>query len=113
LLRRRVHRIPPRVRDDREPPLQWDGTGQVRKGDLPDGKSGKFFARGLDKGKSGHELICPSGKSPLRDCTPPYLWTDAKPAGGSSVTRKLSRDDCLAGLGLEGFANLRFRRNGN
>ena len=21
-----VHRIPPRVRDDREPPLQWDGT---------------------------------------------------------------------------------------
>jgi hypothetical protein len=24
--RRRVHRIPPRVRDDREPPLVWDGT---------------------------------------------------------------------------------------
>jgi hypothetical protein len=22
----RVHRIPPRVRDDREPPLQWDET---------------------------------------------------------------------------------------
>ncbi len=22
----RVHRIPPRVRDDREPPLRWDGT---------------------------------------------------------------------------------------
>src|ERR1700730_4519325 len=22
----RVHRIPPRVRDDREPPLEWDGT---------------------------------------------------------------------------------------
>jgi hypothetical protein len=21
----RVHRIPPRVRDDREPPLKWDG----------------------------------------------------------------------------------------
>jgi hypothetical protein len=21
-----VHRIPPRVRDDREPPLKWDGT---------------------------------------------------------------------------------------
>jgi hypothetical protein len=21
-----VHRIPPRVRDDREPPLRWDGT---------------------------------------------------------------------------------------
>jgi hypothetical protein len=26
LLTRRVHRIPSRVRDDREPPLQWDET---------------------------------------------------------------------------------------
>ena len=24
----RVHRIPPRVRDDREPPLMWDETGE-------------------------------------------------------------------------------------
>jgi hypothetical protein len=24
----RVHRIPPRVRDDREPPLQWDETAR-------------------------------------------------------------------------------------
>jgi len=24
----RVHRIPPRVRDDREPPLQWDGMAE-------------------------------------------------------------------------------------
>jgi hypothetical protein len=24
----RVHRIPPRVRDDREPPLQWDETAK-------------------------------------------------------------------------------------
>jgi hypothetical protein len=23
-----VHRIPPRVRDDREPPLQWDETAE-------------------------------------------------------------------------------------
>jgi hypothetical protein len=23
-----VHRIPPRVRDDREPPLKWDETGR-------------------------------------------------------------------------------------
>jgi hypothetical protein len=27
----RVHRIPPRVRDDREPPLQWDETAEVLK----------------------------------------------------------------------------------
>src|SRR5229473_158030 len=26
LARCRAHRIPPRVRDDREPPLRWDGT---------------------------------------------------------------------------------------
>jgi hypothetical protein len=25
----RVHRIPPRVRDDREPPLMWDGTANI------------------------------------------------------------------------------------
>jgi hypothetical protein len=24
-----VHRIPPRVRDDREPPLLWDGTVRI------------------------------------------------------------------------------------
>ena len=27
-----VHRIPPRVRDDREPPLRWDGTAGVLTG---------------------------------------------------------------------------------
>ena len=27
--RLRVHRIPPRVRDDREPPLMWDGTAAI------------------------------------------------------------------------------------
>ena len=25
----RVHRIPPRVRDDREPPLRWDETARI------------------------------------------------------------------------------------
>ena len=25
----RVHRIPPRVRDDREPPLEWDETATI------------------------------------------------------------------------------------
>ncbi|MGA9091151.1 MAG: hypothetical protein WB420_18825, partial [Bradyrhizobium sp.] len=27
----RVHRIPPRVRDDREPPLLWDGIARFMK----------------------------------------------------------------------------------
>jgi len=31
-----VHRIPPRVRDDREPPLSSGETGRACKGDLPD-----------------------------------------------------------------------------
>jgi hypothetical protein len=51
----RVHRIPPRVRDDREPPLQWDETGRICRDDLPDGLS----------------EICPSGyfvaAEPYRD----------------------------------------------
>ena len=44
-----VHRIPPHVRDDRETPLCWGGTGRICRDDLPDGKSGEFFARGLDR----------------------------------------------------------------
>ena len=44
----RVHRIPSRVRDDREcPSLGWDGTDFTF--DLPDRLSGIFFAEGLDR----------------------------------------------------------------
>jgi hypothetical protein len=43
-----VHHIPPHVRDDRETPLCWDGTGRACRDDLPDGESGKFFRSGLD-----------------------------------------------------------------
>ena len=45
----RIHRIPPRGRDDRESPLWWGGTGRACKDDLPDDKSGEFFAPGLDR----------------------------------------------------------------
>ena len=52
----RVHRIPSRVRDDRETPLLgWDGTDFSF--DLPDGLSGIFFAEGLDR----ISVICPTG----------------------------------------------------
>ena len=44
-----VHRIPPRVRDDREPPLRRGGTGRACKDDLPDGESGIFFQLRLDR----------------------------------------------------------------
>ena len=51
----RVHRIPPRVRDDAQRP-----SHRVRRAsgsaDLPDGLSGIFFSQGLDR----LSLICPS-----------------------------------------------------
>ena len=58
--RRRVHRIPPRVRDDREPPLcvGRDGGGYRPDSDLR--KIRIFLQRGLDR----LLVICPSG-SPL------------------------------------------------
>ena len=48
----RVHRIPSRVRDDRDPPLFRDGMARADSGDLPDGESGIFFARGTGPPKS-------------------------------------------------------------
>ena len=45
----RVHRIPPRVRDYRDPPLSSGETGRACRDDLPDGLSGIFFATGLDR----------------------------------------------------------------
>jgi hypothetical protein len=56
--RHRVHRIPPRVRDDREPPLSSGETGRACRDDLPDGLSGIFFTAGLDR----LSVICPSGR---------------------------------------------------
>src|SRR4030081_4112603 len=32
----RVHRIPPRVRDDRDTPLLWGGMARICRDDLPD-----------------------------------------------------------------------------
>ena len=45
----RVHRIPPRVRDDREPPSFAGGDDACNADDLPDGLSGIFLQRGLDR----------------------------------------------------------------
>ena len=55
----RVHRIPSRVPDDREPPLQWDETATdmqviwVR-------REWKNFCKG---GWTGESVICPSGQA--------------------------------------------------
>jgi diadenosine tetraphosphate (Ap4A) HIT family hydrolase len=44
-----VHRIPPRVRDDREPPLKWDGTATDKHVIWVGREGGIFLQRGLDK----------------------------------------------------------------
>ena len=44
----RVHRTPPRVRDDHDTPLWWGGMTRVCRDDLPDGASEIFLPRGLD-----------------------------------------------------------------
>jgi hypothetical protein len=54
----RVHRVPPRVRDDREPPLC--GTGRrICRVDFSNGKSGIFFASGLDIDRPGARFDLP------------------------------------------------------
>src|ERR1700720_1996136 len=44
----RVHRIPPRVRDDRDTPLWWGGMARICRDDLPDEHSEIFLPWGLD-----------------------------------------------------------------
>jgi hypothetical protein len=46
----RVHRIPPRARDDRDTPLQVVRDGSGYAGDLGEDKTKIFFAMGLDSG---------------------------------------------------------------
>ena len=53
----RVHRIPSRVRDDREPPLWWDETARVMKVIWVGSEGRIFLAKGLDTDLP----ICPSG----------------------------------------------------
>ena len=55
----RVHRIPPRVRDDREPPLCGTGRAELVEMICPTGKA-EYFCKG---GWTGKSLICPSGNS--------------------------------------------------
>jgi hypothetical protein len=53
----RVHRIPPRVRDDREPPLRWDETTEICEVIWVGREEEIFFQKGLDR----NPVICPSG----------------------------------------------------
>src|SRR6202041_3297075 len=47
-----VHRIPPRVRDDREPPLKWDGTAVICEVIWVWREEEIFLRRGLDRHKT-------------------------------------------------------------
>jgi hypothetical protein len=63
----RVHRIPPRVRDDRERPSVGRDGGSFRD-DLPDGLSEIFFARGLDRANQldpAQQISLPAHGNPL------------------------------------------------
>ena len=54
----RVHRIPPRGRDDRVSPLCGTGWGELVEMIWPTGKA-EYFCK---QGWTGKSLICPSGK---------------------------------------------------
>ena len=53
----RVHRIPPRVRDDFDPPLSSGEDGRIPSADLPDRLSEIFLQEGMDR----LWVICPTG----------------------------------------------------
>jgi len=57
-----VHRIPPRVRDDRDTPLEWDETMRVTKVICLFGKSEYFFKRGWTSGQISRQ---PRGENQL------------------------------------------------
>jgi len=56
-----VHRIPPRVRDDREPPLLWDGTARISELIWVVSEAKYFCKRGWTSHFGKNEVICPSG----------------------------------------------------
>jgi hypothetical protein len=60
----RVHRIPPRVRDDREPPLQRDGTGRGIRLICISEKQKYFFEKGWTGSRIRNHKRRPTGKSP-------------------------------------------------
>jgi hypothetical protein len=49
-----VHRIPPRVRDDREPPLRWDETARIDEVIWVGRKAEIFLQWGLDTPPKSH-----------------------------------------------------------
>ena len=61
----RVHRIPPRVRDDREPPLSVGRDGRIDKAVSTKRRSEIFFEGGLDNGLARRRSDLPVGQIKL------------------------------------------------
>jgi hypothetical protein len=59
-----VHRIPPRVRDDREPPLKWDETAVICEVIWVFEKAEYFCERDW----TGFGVICPSSSQGVYYC---------------------------------------------
>jgi hypothetical protein len=64
----RVHRIPPRVRDDREPPLSVGRDGRIDKAVSTKRRSEIFFEGGLDNRLARRRSDLPVGQISLQPC---------------------------------------------
>ena len=96
----RVHRIPPRVRDDHDTPLLWGGMTRACRDDLPDGVSEIFLQTGLDTNG-------PTGKSPHGGESSSCLGRDAaystllRSAGTYTRRHRTARSDAAHHAALD------------
>jgi hypothetical protein len=86
----RVHRIQPRVRDDRDTPLIRDRMARAGSRDLPDGEREIFLRGGLDG--ANHVGIAVINRLPRS----PYDWT----LGSPDLPRVLRRCSVWSGAAL-------------
>ena len=75
----RVHRIPPRVRDDREPPLVTGETRGIKSVICPTARAEYFCARGWTVRRSRRCVICPSGRLTIFAVPRGSVWAKSRP----------------------------------
>ena len=92
----RVHRIPPRERDDRVSPLCWDGTAANIALICISEKQNYFFRWGWTMGANqgmGRKVICPSGHRDTHSLDLSivriYILFDVYPPGGCHAGRQM------------------------
>ena len=94
----RVHRIPPRVRDDREPPLMWDGTAENKPVIWVWCEEEIFLQRGLDRQPqnraSGQINKCsPHARSDMRGQRQPHFRMSRSLSSGGHSPDPVARND--------------------